>query len=63
MMPKQLSDGPQAPKGQMLTVYRHHLGNSVSALQITLQVLMENLTRWDEAKIRTYLARLDIIVK
>lgn len=63
MTPKQLSDGPQAPIGQMLSVYRHHLGNSVGALQITLQVLMENLARWDETKIRTYLARLDVIAK
>jgi C4-dicarboxylate-specific signal transduction histidine kinase len=63
MKPDQLSDGPQAPIGQMLSVYRHHLGNSVSALQITLQVLMENLAHWDDIKIRTYLARLDIIAK
>jgi two-component system C4-dicarboxylate transport sensor histidine kinase DctB len=47
----------------MLSVYRHHLGNSVGALQITLQVLMENMARWDDAKIHTYLARLDIIAK
>jgi C4-dicarboxylate-specific signal transduction histidine kinase len=45
----------------MLSVYRHHLGNSVNATQITLQVLMENLAHWDEAKIRTYLRRLDAI--
>ena len=63
MKPKQLLDGPQAPIGQMLSVYRHHLGNSVGALQITLQVLMENLARWDDTKIRTYLARLDTITK
>ncbi|MDJ0780398.1 MAG: HAMP domain-containing sensor histidine kinase [Desulfosarcinaceae bacterium] len=52
---------PVAPIGQMLSVYRHHLGNSVNAIQITLQVLMENLSHWEEAKIRTYLERLDLI--
>lgn len=61
MKPEQLTDGPQAPIGQMLSVYRHHLGNSVNAMQITLQVLMENLAHWEEAKVRTYLARLEVI--
>jgi signal transduction histidine kinase len=61
MKPEQLPDGPRAPIGEMLSVYRHHLGNSVNATQITLQVLMENLAHWDEAKIRTYLRRLDAI--
>jgi C4-dicarboxylate-specific signal transduction histidine kinase len=61
MKPEQLQDGPWAPIGEMLSVYRHHLGNSVNATQITLQVLMENLTHWNEAKIRTYLMRLEAI--
>jgi C4-dicarboxylate-specific signal transduction histidine kinase len=61
MKPRQHADSLKAPIGQMLSVYRHHLGNSVNAMQITVQVLMENLTRWDDAKIRTYLARLEAI--
>lgn len=61
MKPEQLPDGPWAPIGEMLSVYRHHLGNSVNATQITLHVLMENLAHWDEVKIRTYLRRLDTI--
>jgi C4-dicarboxylate-specific signal transduction histidine kinase len=61
MKPKQRADGLQAPIGQMLSVFRHHLGNSVNATQITVQVLMENLNRWDDAKIRTYLERLEAI--
>jgi signal transduction histidine kinase len=61
MKPELPPDGPWAPIGGMLSVYRHHLGNSVNATQITLQVLMENLSHWDEAKIRTYLMRLDTI--
>ena len=61
MMPEQPSDGPHAPIGQMLSVYRHHLGNSVNAIQITLQVLMDNLHRWDDGKVHSYLERLEII--
>ena len=61
MKPRQPADGLQAPIGQMLSVYRHHLGNSVNAMQITVQVLMENLDRWKDAKIRLYLERLETI--
>ncbi|MEJ2640821.1 MAG: HAMP domain-containing sensor histidine kinase [Desulfosarcinaceae bacterium] len=61
MEPELQSEGPWAPIGEMLSVYRHHLGNAVNAMQITLQVLLENLAHWDEAKIRTYLMRLDAI--
>jgi signal transduction histidine kinase len=63
MKPEQIPDGPWAPVEEMLSIYRHHLGNSVNATQITLQVLMENLVHWDEAKTRTYLRRLETIAK
>lgn len=48
---------------EILSVLRHHLGNSVSAIKITLNVLQENFDLFDEDKKKEYLKRItDLLV-
>ena len=48
---------------EILSVLRHQLGNSVSAIKITLDVLQENFDLFDEDKKKEYLKRIsDLLV-
>ena len=48
---------------EILSVFRHHLGNSVNALKVTLDVLEQNFDSFDEDKKKEYLRRASGILE
>jgi signal transduction histidine kinase len=50
------------PMEELLSIVRHQFGNTVNALQITMEVLQENYTVFDDEKRQTYFNRLFAIV-
>ena len=48
---------------EILSVFRHHLGNSVNALKVTLDVLEQNFDLFDEDKKKEYLRRASGILE
>ena len=47
----------------ILSVLRHQLGNSVSAIKVTLDVLKENFDKFDDQKRKIYLERGTELIK
>lgn len=48
---------------ELLSIVRHQFGNTVNALQITMEVLRENFSTFNDEKKQTYLNRLFAIIE